>query len=261
MRGESRLSAAAIQQQPQISGAQAGTRGPHSPTLQLHCDGITQTRSARTEPTAPHTDMADPRRPDDIEDDDDDEEEQIQQAVAAPVKPEAAAFISEAEEKADEYKGQQRAKQGWSPLCHRCAHSHRPRVLCSVCLVCLVCPSSALFVSCSPLACPPSRASAETYLTMWNNTTNPKEVSCRTAFDILCWCFGPVSQMRALYRTGNATTCSAQFKDLQTCMKVKAAALKDPEEARVRSTAQRCIDVEESLIGRRTNRLIRLSSR
>lgn len=76
-------------------------------------------------------------------------------------------------------------------------------------------------------------ASAETYLTMWNNTTNPKEVSCRTAFDILCWCFGPVSQVRSLYRTGNATTCGAQFADLQTCMKVKAAAMKDTEEARV----------------------------
>ena len=51
--------------------------------------------------------MADSRRPDDIDDnDDDDDAEQLHTSVSAPVKPEAAAFISEEEEKADEYKGQ-----------------------------------------------------------------------------------------------------------------------------------------------------------
>ena len=77
---------------------------------------------------------------------------------------------------------------------------------------------------------------SETYLTMWNNTTNPKEISCRTAFDILCWCFGPVSQVRSLYRTGQTTLCSQQWSDMQLCLKVKAQAMKDPEEARVSSS-------------------------
>jgi len=73
----------------------------------------------------------------------------------------------------------------------------------------------------------------ETYLKMWNNTTNPKEVSCRTAFDILCWCFGPASQLRSVYRTGATTLCTQQRLDFQLCLKVRATAMKQPEEARV----------------------------
>lgn len=29
----------------------------------------------------------------------------------------------------------------------------------------------------------------DTWLHMWNNSTNPKKISCRTAFDILFYCF------------------------------------------------------------------------
>jgi hypothetical protein len=68
---------------------------------------------------------------------------------------------------------------------------------------------------------------------MWNNVTNPKEISCKTAFDILAWCFGPASQLRSVYRTGTTTMCTQQRLDLELCIKVKAQALKDPEGARV----------------------------
>jgi hypothetical protein len=74
---------------------------------------------------------------------------------------------------------------------------------------------------------------AETYLRMWNNTTQPKEISCKTAFDIMFWCYGPVSQLRSMYRTGQSTTCAQQRADLQLCLRVKATAMKNPEEARV----------------------------
>ena len=76
----------------------------------------------------------------------------------------------------------------------------------------------------------------ETYMKMWNNVTNPKHVSCKTAFDILAWCYGPASQLRSVYRTGSATVCTQPRKDLELCIKVKAQALKDPEGAMVSLT-------------------------
>ena len=78
----------------------------------------------------------------------------------------------------------------------------------------------------------------ETYLRMWNNVTNPKEISCRTALDIVMWCFGPASMTRAMYRTGHPANCNQQMKDLKLCLEVKAVAQKDPGAARVKHTEQ-----------------------
>jgi hypothetical protein len=54
---------------------------------------------------------------------------------------------------------------------------------------------------------------------------------------VLLWS-GPMSQLRSMYRTGQATMCTEQRLDFQLCLKVKAAAMKDPEGARVSADGQ-----------------------
>ena len=47
-----------------------------------------------------------------------------------------------------------------------------------------------------------------------------------------------MSQLRSMYRTGQATMCTEQRLDFQLCLNVKAAAMKDPEGARVSADGQ-----------------------
>jgi hypothetical protein len=73
---------------------------------------------------------------------------------------------------------------------------------------------------------------------MWTNTTHPRKVSCTTAFDIVAWCFGPVNQLRSIYRNGVPTLCTQQFDDFKLCLKVMAKSGGDQAEARVRDCAR-----------------------
>lgn len=128
----------------------------------------------------------------------------------------SAQEIEAAEQKADEYQGR--------PSRHTDAHTPADR---SVLMLSRLC------------SCLRVRVSAETWLTMWTNTTNPKKVSCRTAFDIVAWCFGPVNQLRSIYRTGVPTVCTQQFDDFKLCIKVMAKSGGDQEEARVWTNGHR----------------------
>ena len=130
-----------------------------------------------------------------------------------PQSERAALEIEEAEQKADEYQGPFEVKSSRgenecresSGSCHRYALTSFSRCL-------------SLFLH------------PETWLRMWTNTTNPRKVSCTTAFDIVAWCFGPVNQLRSIYRTGVPTLCTPQFEDFKLCLKVKAKSAGDYDE-------------------------------
>ena len=65
----------------------------------------------------------------------------------------------------------------------------------------------------------------EVWLKIWNNSTNPRKISCVTAFDILYYCFSPANQLRALYRTGQSDLCQKAIDDVKLCARIKAGKL------------------------------------
>ena len=75
----------------------------------------------------------------------------------------------------------------------------------------------------------------EVWLKIWNNSTDPKKMSCVTAFDILYYCFSPANQLRALYRTGQSDLCKKATDDVKLCARIKAGKL-STQEARVHRT-------------------------
>jgi len=70
-------------------------------------------------------------------------------------------------------------------------------------------------------------------LLQWNNTYDPAQVSCRTAFDIFMYCLTPANQLRNIYRTGMSSSCTHQFGDIHRCLQIKAMRVKDEAAARV----------------------------
>ena len=75
------------------------------------------------------------------------------------------------------------------------------------------------------------------WLKVWNNSSNPREASCRVAFDILWYCFSPVHQIRHVYQYGHSTVCQRQRDDFKLCTRIKTGRMTD-EEARVSTAAQ-----------------------
>ena len=72
----------------------------------------------------------------------------------------------------------------------------------------------------------------EVWLRVWNNSSDPRDASCRTAFDILWYCFSPAHQIRHVYQHGGATVCQRQRDDFKLCGKIKMGRLTE-QEARV----------------------------
>lgn len=72
-----------------------------------------------------------------------------------------------------------------------------------------------------------------TWLTHWNNTSDPTKLSCKDAFDTLMYCFTPANQIRNIYRTGSTDSCATQLYDIHKCLQIKAEAIKSIDTAQL----------------------------